>query len=186
MTRSFFALVGAIATVLGVAPSSAQNAYITNAGDNTVSVIVTATNTVVGSPITVGANPQGVAVTPDGSKVYVANAGDNTVSVIDTVSNMVVGLPIKVGVGPIGVAVTPDGSKVYVANELDNTVSVIATVNNSVSTIKVGASPIAFGIFIQPKGTKEACKNGGWKHFVTFPGPFRSQGQCVSFFAKQQ
>ena len=50
MTRSYFAaLVGVtIAIVLGGAPSSAQNAYIPNIGDNTVSVIVTATNTVVG------------------------------------------------------------------------------------------------------------------------------------------
>jgi hypothetical protein len=33
------------------------------------SVIDTATNTVIGSPITVGTVPEGVAVTPDGSKV---------------------------------------------------------------------------------------------------------------------
>jgi streptogramin lyase len=40
MTRSFFAaLAGSIAVVLGGAPSSVQNAYITNAHDNTVSVI---------------------------------------------------------------------------------------------------------------------------------------------------
>jgi len=70
MTRSFFAaLVGAMAIVLGSAASSAQNAYITNNGDNTVSVIATATNTVVGSPIPVGVGPFGVAVTQDGSKV---------------------------------------------------------------------------------------------------------------------
>ena len=38
-----------------------------------VSVIATATDTVVGSPIAVGINPSGVAVSPDGSKVYIAN-----------------------------------------------------------------------------------------------------------------
>ncbi len=84
--------------------------------DGTVSVIATATNTVVGSPITVGNGPVGVAVTPDGSKVYVANAVGNTVSVIATATNTVVGSPIPVGDDPVGVAVTPDGSKVYVAN----------------------------------------------------------------------
>src|SRR5467141_2026087 len=90
MTRSFFAaLVGAIAIVLGGVPSSAQNAYITNNRDNTVSVIATATNTVVGSPIPVGSAPSGVAVAPDGSKVYVANFNDNTVSVIATATNTV-------------------------------------------------------------------------------------------------
>jgi YVTN family beta-propeller protein len=74
--------------------------YVTNQGSNTVSVIATATNTVVGSPITVGTNPEGVAVTPDGSKVYVANHGSNTVSVIATATNTVVGSPIAVGKQP--------------------------------------------------------------------------------------
>ena len=41
-------------------------------GDNTVSVINTATNT-VSATITVGTNPNGISVSPDGSKVYVAN-----------------------------------------------------------------------------------------------------------------
>jgi YVTN family beta-propeller protein len=78
----------------------AQNAYITNAFSNTVSVIDTATNTVVGSPITVGNLPEGVALTPDGSKVYVANANSGTVTVIATATNTVVGSPISVGSGP--------------------------------------------------------------------------------------
>jgi DNA-binding beta-propeller fold protein YncE len=39
---------------------------------------------VAGSPIVVGNGPEGVAVTPDGSKVYVANAGSHTVSVIES------------------------------------------------------------------------------------------------------
>ena len=109
MARSFFvALVGAIAIVLGGAPSSAQNAYITSAASNTVSMIDTATNTVVGFPILVGNQPFGVAVTPDGSKVYVANFNDNTVSVIATATNTVVST-IPVGLIPIafGIFIQP-------------------------------------------------------------------------------
>jgi YVTN family beta-propeller protein len=64
-----------VACLLGSAQTLAQNAYIANGDDNTVSVISTATNTVIGSPISVGIAPTGVAVTPDGSKVYVANNG---------------------------------------------------------------------------------------------------------------
>jgi YVTN family beta-propeller protein len=62
--------------------------YVTNVNSNTVSVIDTATNTVIAT-IPVGTTPQGVAVTPDGSKVYVANSDSNTVSVIDTATNTV-------------------------------------------------------------------------------------------------
>ena len=45
------------AALLGSAPSFAQNAYITNRFSNTVSVINTATNAVVGLPTPVGSGP---------------------------------------------------------------------------------------------------------------------------------
>jgi YVTN family beta-propeller protein len=140
----------------------ASKVYVANAVSGNVSVIDTATNTVVNVPgscapaICVGSISQGVAVTPDGSKVYVANAGSGasgSVSVIDTPTNTVIGSPIPVGSFPFGVAVTPDGSKVYVANEgsgASGSVSVIDTATNTVigSPIAVGGSPTAFGIFI--------------------------------------
>ena len=31
--------------------------------------------------------------------------------------------------------------------------------------------------------TKESCKNGGWEDFTSSPGPFKNQGDCVSYFA---
>ncbi len=57
------------------------NVYVTNQGSNTVSVIDPATNTVTGSPITVGASPLGVAVNPVTGEVYVTNFAGDTVSV---------------------------------------------------------------------------------------------------------
>ena len=53
--RLAFAL--SLACLFAPASARAQNAYITNAVDKTVSVIDTATNTVVGAPITVGQAP---------------------------------------------------------------------------------------------------------------------------------
>jgi len=86
----------------------------TSFSSGSVSVIDTATNTVVGSPIPVGTNPVGVAATPAGRFAYVANANSDTVSVISTATNTVVGSPIPVGSGPSGVALTPDGRFAYV------------------------------------------------------------------------
>jgi DNA-binding beta-propeller fold protein YncE len=60
------AVAAALTMVLGVAPSRAQNAYVTNVVGS-VSVIAAASNTVTGSPISVPASAYGVAVTPDGS-----------------------------------------------------------------------------------------------------------------------
>jgi hypothetical protein len=31
--------------------------------------------------------------------------------------------------------------------------------------------------------SKQSCKHGGWENFTSAPGPFKNQGQCVSFFA---
>jgi YVTN family beta-propeller protein len=53
----------ALVSIIGTAPALAQNAYITNYLDGTVSVIDTVTNKVVGSPIPVGSGPFGRAVT---------------------------------------------------------------------------------------------------------------------------
>jgi YVTN family beta-propeller protein len=55
------------------------HAYVANGGSNNVSVIGTASKTVVKS-IQVGT--WGVAVTPDGTHVYVSSSNSNDVSVI--------------------------------------------------------------------------------------------------------
>jgi YVTN family beta-propeller protein len=133
-----FSLRSIAAWLAAPAPVLALNAYITDGGDNTVSVIDTSTNTVVAT-VAVGANPRGVAVSPDGTKVYVANFGDNTVSVIGTITNTVMAT-IPVGERPTGVAVSPDGSKVYVANSDTPgsspwSLSVIDTATKAVSAV---------------------------------------------------
>ena len=65
--------------------------YVANNGNgsNSVSVIDTATNTVIAT-VPVGTWPRGVSVNPAGTRVYVANGGSNNVSVIDTATNTVV------------------------------------------------------------------------------------------------
>jgi YVTN family beta-propeller protein len=59
-------------------------------GPGLVRVIDTASNTVIGSPITVGVMPQSVAVDPTGTRAYVVNSADGTITVIDTATSTVV------------------------------------------------------------------------------------------------
>jgi autotransporter-associated beta strand protein/YVTN family beta-propeller protein len=134
------------------------NAYISdpNPASNKVFVIDTATNTIVGSPISTGVMPIGVAVTPDGRYVYITNNGSNTVSVIDAVTDRVVG-SVSVPAGPIGVAVTPDGKYAFVTSSVfftftGHTVSVINTATNTLvgPPISVGSGPI--GVAFTPDG----------------------------------
>ena len=110
ITISILALGAVVAN--SNSPSNAEGgcagkAYVTNVNDDTVSVIDTATNAVVGSAINVGDVPVAIAITLDGTKAYVTNSNAGTVSVIDTATNAVVGSPIGVGVGPLGIAICP-------------------------------------------------------------------------------
>jgi YVTN family beta-propeller protein len=71
--------------------------------DGTVSVIDTAINTITATE-PVGIDPNGVAITPDGSKVYVAKNGHEyvpgkTVSEIDTITNNVTAT-VNLGIAP--------------------------------------------------------------------------------------
>ena len=135
-------------------------AFITNYNSNTVSVINTATNVVLGF-MPVGLQPVGVAVDPAGRRVYVTNQGSNTVSVIDRAFLGVQGPPIPVGVSPAGVAVNPAGTRVYVANQGNSSVSVIDTATSTVigPPIPVGLNPV--GIAVNPSGRKVYVANQG-------------------------
>ena len=84
----------------------ANFAYVTNAGNGTVSVIDTSTNQVVGAPITVDTAPSAIAITPNGNFAYVTNNGSNSVSVIDTSTNSVVETITGLN-APFGIAITP-------------------------------------------------------------------------------
>ncbi len=146
-----------------------------------VSVIDTATNSVIS---TVGmVQPNGVAISPDGSRAYVTNNPTNAfVSVIDTATDTVIAT-VAVGLNPQLLAITQDGTHVYVACFSANSVFVIDTSTNTVSaTIAVEANPV--GVAITPEigspKNKSQCKKGGWKLF-TIPRKFKNQGDCVSF-----
>src|SRR6516164_4306062 len=156
--RRSFAAITALACLVAPASVLAENAYITNLVSANVSVIATATNTVIAT-IPVGIGQNGLAVTPDGSKVYVTNVNVPFVSVIDTGTNTVIATIFVGGLSPFGVAVTPDGSKVYVtdASRLGH-VSVIDTGTNTViATIPVGEGPR--GVAVTPDGSKVYVTN---------------------------
>jgi YVTN family beta-propeller protein len=129
-------------------------AYVVNYASGTVTPISIATNT-ASPPITVGAGPVGIAITPDGQTAYVTNNVSGTVTPITTATNTA-GPPITVGGGPEDIAITPDGETAYVVNEdLGNqflgAVTPITTATNPAGPpITVG--PAAYEIAITPDG----------------------------------
>ncbi|MFZ9106223.1 MAG: beta-propeller fold lactonase family protein, partial [Pontimonas sp.] len=127
-------------------------AYVSNSGDNRVSVVDTSTLAVVTTFPTRDA-PLGIALSPSGDVVYVANSGDDSVSVISLTSYTELE-EIVVGDDPRGIAVNSSGSRIYVTNFADDTVSVIerAFVPEPVSSTD-DESPGPAGIFLTVFGS---------------------------------
>lgn len=155
--------VGAIPLGVAVHPSGIW-AYVTNQGDNTVSVIDTATNAVIATVdvAPAGQGPTGVAITPDGSKVYVANYKTDKVSVINALDNTVLRtVSLPAGSKPVGVAVVKktDGTQqVFVANSGTSTVSVINTSTDTVAHVAYTEFG-PHGVAAKPDGSKVYVTN---------------------------
>jgi uncharacterized protein (TIGR03437 family) len=127
---------------------------VANPDNNSVSLfdLRNGANTKV-AEITVGKEPNGVAVSPDGTRAYVANTVDGTVSVIsidaaNSYQQTGVVATIAVGTEPYGVALGPTGKKLYVTNSRSNSVSVIDTGANQVTKTITGVGYEPRGIAI--------------------------------------
>ncbi|TDR47387.1 putative repeat protein (TIGR01451 family) [Tahibacter aquaticus] len=136
-----------------VLDAAGTRAYVAYAGDSTVRVIDTATNTVVGS-VGLGSNkaPNGIVLSPNQQTLYVTQFLANQTVEID-VATLTAGTTYSVGARPYGIDITADGTRVYVANRDGNSLSVIDTATHAVAgTIDLGANaqPWAIGRFLQP------------------------------------
>ncbi|HEX6453628.1 MAG TPA: beta-propeller fold lactonase family protein [Trebonia sp.] len=107
---------------IGIAatPDGSQ-VFVADQGKYNVLVLNPATNT--SKPINVGAFPQDVAVSPDGSTVYATITGADTgpggshqLAVISTATDTVTG-HINVGTSPRQVVFSPDGNRAYVTTQ---------------------------------------------------------------------
>lgn len=137
--------LGILAAILGIAlVSNAANAapflYVCNHQGNSLSVIDTATDTIVDT-IVVPGEPHDVGFTPDGRHGYVSQYSLGTVTVFDTATKAL-GATISIGPKPQGVAVKTDGTTAYVTSSFNHTVTAINTTTNQiVAVIQVGTDP---------------------------------------------
>ena len=122
--------------------------YVTNQGDNTVSVIDPASNTVIDKiPVE---SPSGIALDNEGKRAYVANQVENTVTVIDTTDNSLAAT-IPVGSKPHCLTFDSARNLIYVANYDGDCVSVIDTNTNTLNTvIPTGSAP--WGVAVDSAG----------------------------------
>lgn len=137
---------------------AAMTAFVANSAAGTVTPIDLA-NRRAQPAIRVGADPQAIAVTPDGSLALVADGGSDSVTPIDTITDRA-GPPIPVGADPSAIAITPDGSTAFVADSGSDAVTPIDIGNLSAGKpIAVGSEPRT--ISIAPGGGTAFVLNWG-------------------------
>jgi YVTN family beta-propeller protein len=124
-------------------PSSVLEAYVSNQGESSVSVVNTAT-VELERTIQTQQLPQSIVAHPDGSRVYVATVATGSIAVIDTATRTVI-TNIAVGRTPGNMAISPDGQRLYVPNSGSATISVIDTASTRVvSAMNTGnLSPVS-------------------------------------------
>jgi len=123
--------------------------------------------------VAVGIEPNGVALSPDGTRAYIANTVSGTVTILglDRSASSYASLIalVKVGTEPYGLAPTPTGRKLYVANARSNTVSVIDTGSNQVIRTITDVGPEPRGIAITNGGGDDSQETVFVTQFLSLP-----------------
>ncbi|MEN6551932.1 MAG: YncE family protein, partial [Methanobacterium sp.] len=126
-------------------------AYVAINGEATVSVIDTAEDKVI-KTISVGKNPIGIAVSPDGGFVYVIY-DSHTMDRIDTLTDDIRSFELKIKA--YGITVSPDGKYVYVTG-IPYAVSILNTITCKIDIVDVDAELggyYIYGAAVSPDGT---------------------------------
>lgn len=136
--------------------------YVTT--DVGIAVLDTSTNAVAHTiPLPFGV--QGLAVSPDGSRVYAIASDAKALLVIDPESRQLIAT-VVVGERPIAVTVRPDGARIYIAHQGlgpngtgDNAVTVVDADTNSVITDIPLGDMESTGIAVSPDGARVYVSN---------------------------
>ena len=151
--------VGNGPSYLAITPDG-THAWVCNDGDNTVTIIDTASRFPVGSPISAGISPFSIAMTPDGTQAWVTSIGSSTVSVIETASPHGI-TTVTVGTHPSWISISPDGTRAWVADSglPNNRVFVIDV--RSQTVIGTVAGSVGNTLAFAPNGTEVWLVEGG-------------------------
>ncbi|MCI4662316.1 MAG: YVTN family beta-propeller repeat protein [Neomegalonema sp.] len=146
LTRLFASTALAMCTAL---PALAQEIYVSNEKDDTISVIDVKTLEVTRTFET-GERPRGIIFSKDYSRLYVCASDSDTVQVIDPLTGKILH-DLPSGEDPEQFALHPNDRHLYIANEDDAITTVVDTAERKVlAQIDVGIEPE--GMAVSPDG----------------------------------
>lgn len=161
---------GVATSFTDVNPSGAETpqVYVGNNGEAAKTVHAVNTSSNVGTSITtgvIGIEPNGLAVTPDGSKIVLAEGASHQIQII-TVSTHTVAATVAIpGVGgtksrPDAVAITPNGLTAYVVDGANKLVYPVTIPSGTLGTgIAVGTQGDPGAIIVTPNGESVYVSN---------------------------
>ncbi|MGV0851335.1 Ig-like domain-containing protein [Mycolicibacterium phlei] len=122
-------------------------AYVTNKAAGTVTIVDTATNSIV-KTVAAGMNPDGIAVKPDGAQIYVTSSQNNTITVVNTATGATA-RTISL-TNPTAIGISPSGQTLYVTSGSTGKLVKITTVfwNSASVNLPAGSTPI--GLVVSP------------------------------------
>jgi YVTN family beta-propeller protein len=139
--------------------SGSDKLYVANSNTGTVLVVDLLTGDVVNT-ITVGTNPDIIAMTPNDEYAYVTDYGGSAVSRITLATNTTTDT-ISGITDPTGVTISPDGKYAYVVGINSGTVDVISVPSDAIAnSVLVGSGLYLWGDAITPDGTQLYIGNG--------------------------
>ena len=118
-----------------------KEVWAASRADAKISIIATATDTIVASFPSGGKSPKRMEFTPDGSQVWVTNSGSGETTVFDARSHELVA-SISTSKDPSGVSISPDGRRAYVTNSAANVLTFVDVATRKIlSTMQIGSDP---------------------------------------------
>lgn len=141
--------IGAVSDVYGTF------VYVANRGSESVSVLDTATDTVVAT-IALDAAPQEILASPNGDRIYVVTPEGQAVEVIDVDASSstynTVTARLQTGSSTSGASISPDGSVLFLGTS-DGFLTIGLTVSDFGVTARLQTGSSTSGASISPDGT---------------------------------
>ena len=177
------ALAGALA-LSGLWASSAQAsdslAYVANESAGTISSLDLTTGA-LGTPISVGSQPEAIAITPDGSTAYVADHGSSKIVPVN-LSTGTAGAPIALDDPPTSIAITPDGATAYVISDNGSAWPITVATGHVGKVIKLASNSDA--IAIAPSGSVAYVTNVADATMSPLALPGGALGQAIDLTSR--
>src|ERR1700722_7879114 len=115
-----------------------KEVWAASRSDAKISIISTASDTIVASFPSGGKSPKRMEFTPDGSQVWVTNSGSGQTTVIDAHSRELIE-SVTTSKDPSGVSISPDGRRAYITNSNANLLTFVDVATRKIlNTMPIG------------------------------------------------